>query len=640
MAEFSGSIRITAGDENKYSLILKCWEDSYSIESNTSRVYWWVGIRSNTQYHAFNSVPQHFKVVVNGTTVHDKDHTLSCGAGKTVGVADGYTTITHNADGSKSISASASFSCSNTQYYSPRSGSCSGTVNLTTIPRATTPSINKPSLDCGDTITISGTSASSSFSHKVYVAWNGTTTYLGTIASGTTSPSFSYTIPTDWEKNLPNSTSGIATFTLETFSGSTSVGSKSVNATIKVRSGIVPSIGTISISDTNSICAGIGQYVQNQSKLKFTIATSGNQSSTITSVSTKFNSQTYTGSTFTTQAIQSSGSISYTITVTDSRGRSATKSGSVTVVAYNPPSLTNVSAKRANSSYVVDEVNGTYALLHFSVGFTSLNSKNVTSFYIQYRKSGATTWTKINSWDNNYTLTQDYKAGNLFTSTTATYEIAFGVKDKFMSDYSWQIVTVTPTYTLINFGKDGKSLTFFGQDGDSANTLTINGNLAINSVKESISSIKLLVNDGSNVMYRDLDKLVSSIKNAMYPVGAVYITYNNTNPSTFLGGTWEQFGQGRTLIGEGTGNDGQHSVTFGTNVTGGEYKHRIKDEEAPVRNLVQQGVTGWVQIRWDASPGGTNLLYDAVGRDSKYPRQQEMSLMQPYVTVYFWRRTA
>ena len=416
MAEFSGSIRITAGDENKYSLILKCFEDSYSIENNTSRVYWWVGIRSNTQYHAFNSVPQHYKVVVNGTTVLDKDFTLTCGKGQTLGVADGYTTITHNADGSKSINASASFSCSNTQYYSPRSGSCSGTVNLTTIPRATTPSINKPSLDCGDTITISGTSASSSFSHKVYVAWNGTTTYLGTIASGTTSPSFSYTIPTDWEKNIPNSTSGIATFTLETFSGSTSVGSKSVNATIKVRSGVVPSIGTISISDTNSICAGIGQIVQSQSALKFAISASGSQGSSISSISTRFNSADYIGSNFTTSTIYASGTINYTTTVTDSRGRTASKSGSVTVVPYSRPSMTNISAKRANSSYVIDEASGTYALLHFKVGFTSLSGKNVTSFYIQYRVSGTSSWTKINSWDNNYTLEQDYKAGNLFTA--------------------------------------------------------------------------------------------------------------------------------------------------------------------------------------------------------------------------------
>ena len=491
MAEFSGSIRITAGDENKYSLILKCWEDSYSIENNTSRVYWWVGIRSNTQYHNHQGLSEHYKVVVNGTTVHDADHTVSVGSGQTVGIADGYTTVTHNADGSKSISASASFSCGSTAYYAPRSGSCSGSLTLTTIPRATSPSIDKPSLDCGDTITISGTSASSNFSHKVYVAWNGTTTYLGTIASGTTSPSFSYTIPTDWEKNLPSSTSGIATFTLETFSASTSVGSKSVNATIKVRSGVVPNIGTVSISDTNSICTGIGQYVQNQSKLKFSIVTSGNQGSTITSVLTKFNGQTYSGSTFTTQAIQNSGTLSYTITVTDSRGRTATKSGSVSVTTYSPPSLTNVSAKRANSSYAVDESSGTYALLHFKVGFTSLSNKNVTSFYIQYRASGTSSWTKINSWGNNYTLEQDYKAGNLFTSTTSTYEIAFGVKDKFMSDYSWQIVTVTPTYTLINFGSSGNSVALFAQSNDEENTLEINGTikLLVNNVMQSINSI-------------------------------------------------------------------------------------------------------------------------------------------------------
>ena len=624
MAEFSGSIRITAGDENKYSLILKCWEDSYSIENNTSRVYWWVGIRSNTQYHAFNSVPQHFKVVVNGTTVHDKDHTLSCGAGKTVGVADGYTTITHNADGSKSISASASFSCSNTQYYSPRSGSCSGTVNLTTIPRATTPSINKPSLDCGNTITISGTSASSSFSHKVYVAWNGTTTYLGTIASGTTSPSFSYTIPTDWEKNLPNSTSGIATFTLETFSGSTSVGSKSVNATIKVRSGVVPSIGTISISDTNSICSGIGQIVQSQSALKFAISASGSQGSSISSISTRFNSADYIGSNFTTSTIYASGTINYTTTVTDSRGRTASKSGSVTVVPYSRPSMTNISAKRANSSYVIDEASGTYALLHFKVGFTSLSGKNVTSFYIQYRVSGTSSWTKINSWDNNYTLEQDYKAGNLFTSTTATYEVAFGVKDKFMNDYSWNIFTVTPTYTLINFGKDGRSLTFFGQDANQKDTLTILGDI--------VAPIFL---------------------SKIFPIVAVYITYGNTNPGTFLGGTWERFGQGRTLVGEGTGNDGSTSMSFDTYTVGGEYRHKLTIDELPSHAhkphdwdviTAQGGNTGYYNMTYLSDRTGVfnpfTYDYDKDRYGSYVGNNEPHYNVPPYVVTYFWRRIA
>lgn len=654
MAQFSGNIGIGTGQTDKYSLLLGVSEKSYSIENNTSQVEWRVGIRSNTAYHNHYGLSETYVVNINGTVVHNAVHTPTVNSGATVWVASGTTTVSHNTDGSKSISVSASFNNADRDTYLPTTGSCSGSLKLTTIPRATTPSIDKPSLDCGGVIKISGTSASSNFSHKVYVTWNGTKTQIGTIASGTTTPSFSYTIPTDWEKSIPDSTSGIATFTLETISGSTSVGSKTVNATIKVRSGVVPSIGTVSISDTNSICAGIGQYVQSQSKLKFTIATSGNQGSTTTSVSTKFNGQTYSGSTFTTQAIQNSGKLTYTITVTDSRGRTATKSGSTTVVAYSPPSLTNVSAKRANSGYAVDESSGTYALLHFKVGFTSLSNKNVTSFYIQYRTSGATTWTKINSWDNNYTLNQDYKAGNLFTSTTSTYEIAFGVKDKFMNDYSWQIVTVTPTYTLINFGKDGKSLTFFGQDGNNANRLTVNGDLAINSVKENTSSTKMLVNGGNTVMYRDWDKLVNSIKSAMYPVGSVYITYNNVNPGTFLGGTWERFGQGRTLVGEGTGNDGSTSMSFTANSTGGNYNHNhiygIKLNEyygATANFRVRKPDGSWQDGAKDGAEyaifNNSNQAGDKKLNTMTYKIESNTSnssAMQPYIVVYFWRRTA
>ena len=654
MAQFSGSIGISTGQTDKYSLLLDVSEKSYSIENNTSQVEWRVGIRSNTAYHNHYGLSETYVVNINGTVVHNAVHTPTVNSGATVWVASGTTTVSHNADGSKSISVSASFNNADRGTYLPTTGSCSGSLKLTTIPRATTPSIDKPSLDCGSAIKISGTSASSNFSHKVYVTWNGTKTQIGTIASGTTTPSFSYTIPTDWEKNIPDSTSGIATFTLETISGSTSVGSKTVNATIKVRSGVVPSIGTVSISDTNSICAGIGQYVQSQSKLKFTIATSGNQGSTTTSVSTKFNGQTYSGSTFTTQAIQNSGTLTYTITVTDSRGRTATKSGSITVVAYSPPSLTNVSAKRANSGYAVDESSGTYALLHFKVGFTSLSSKNATSFYIQYRASGATTWTKINLWANNYTLNQDYKAGNLFTSTTTTYEIAFGVKDKFMSDYSWQIVTVTPTYTLINFGKDGKSLTFFGQDGNSANILTINGDLAINSVKENTSSVKLLVANGSTVMYRDWNKLVNSIKSAMYPVGSVYITYNNINPGTFLGGTWERFGQGRTLVGEGTGNDGSTSMSFTANASGGSYSHshiygiKVNEYYGSNANIrVRKSDGSWQDGAKDGAEyaifNNSNQAGNKKLNTMTYKIESNTSnssTMQSYIVVYFWRRTA
>lgn len=649
MAQFSGNIGISTGQTDKYSLLLDVSEKSYSIENNTSTVEWWVGIRSNTAYHNHYGLAETYTVVINGSTVHSAVHKPTVGNGQTVWVASGTATVGHNADGSKTVAVSASFNNADRGTYLPTTGSCSGSLKLTTIPRATVPSVDKPSLDCGSVIKFTGTSASSNFSHKLYSSWNGEEKLIATLDKGSTAVSYSYTIPTSWESDMPNTTSAIATFILETLNGNTVIGRKSINATVKVRSGVLPTIGNPTIEDTNSISKEMGLYVQSQSCIKFVIPTSGNQGSTITSVSTKFNDQTYSGSTFTTQAIQNSGTLTYTITVTDSRGRTATKSGSVSVVAYNPPSLTNVSAKRANSGYAVDESSGTYALLHFKVGFTGLSNKNVTSFYIQYRASGATSWTKINSWANNYTLNQDYKAGNLFTSTTTTYEIAFGVKDKFMSDYSWQIVTVTPTYALINFGKDGKSLTFFGQDGNNANRLTVNGDLAINSVKENTSSTKILVNGGNTVMYRDWNKLVNSIKSAMYPVGSVYITYNNVNPGTFLGGTWERFGQGRTLVGEGTGNDGSTSMSFTPNSSDGKYKntHYHVTSFGWDMNAFYAGKPDGAKNgdynRTSVIPNG--YIINAGSSQTSQSRlnwtdDRTISNVQPYIVVFFWRRTA
>lgn len=649
MAQFSGNIGIGTGQTDKYSLLLDVSEKSYSIENNTSTVEWWVGIRSNTAYHNHYGLAETYTVVINGSTVHSAVHKPTVGNGQTVWVASGTATVGHNADGSKTVAVSASFNNADRGTYLPTTGSCSGSLKLTTIPRATVPSVDKPSLDCGSVIKFTGTSASSNFSHKLYTTWNNEEKLIATLDKGSTAVSYSYTIPTSWEKNMPNTTSAIATFILETLNGNTVIGRKSINATVQVRSGIVPTVGNPTIEDTNSISKAMGLYVQSQSCIKFTIPTSGNQGSTITSVSTKFNGQTYSGSTFTTQAIQNSGTLSYKITVTDSRGRTATKSGSINVVAYNPPSLTNVSAKRANSSYAIDESSGTYALLHFKVGFTSLSNKNVTSFYIQYRASGATSWTKINSWANNYTLEQDYKAGNLFTSTTTTYEIAFGVKDKFMSDYSWQIVTVTPTYALINFGKDGKSLTFFGQDGNNANRLTVNGDLAINSVKENTSSTKMLVNGGNTVMYRDWDKLVNSIKSAMYPVGSVYITYNNVNPGTFLGGTWERFGQGRTLVGEGTGNDGSTSMSFTPNSSDGKYKntHYHVTSFGWDMNAFYAGKPDGAKNndynRTSVIPNGYIVSANSSSTSQSrlnWTDDRTISNVQPYIVVFFWRRTA
>src|SRR5574344_1357679 len=65
-----------------------------------------------------------------------------------------------------------------------------------------------------------------------------------------------------------------------------------------------------------------------------------------------------------------------------------------------------------------------------------------------------------------------------------------------------------------------------------------------------------------------------------YPVGSIYISTSSTNPSSLYGGTWESYGQGRTLIGVGSGIDANGTVqTFYVDQTGGEYTHTLSIDE-------------------------------------------------------------
>lgn len=121
-----------------------------------------------------------------------------------------------------------------------------------------------------------------------------------------------------------------------------------------------------------------------------------------------------------------------------------------------------------------------------------------------------------------------------------------------------------------------------------------------------------------------------------YPVGSVYISISsNFNPNTSFGGTWERFGQGRTLIGEGTGNDGSTSMSFTANSTGGEYKHKLTLKELPssVWNSDSGQQTGGLKQAFNlGSQSGANT------RATNF--DQPHNNIQPYITVYFWKRTA
>lgn len=126
-----------------------------------------------------------------------------------------------------------------------------------------------------------------------------------------------------------------------------------------------------------------------------------------------------------------------------------------------------------------------------------------------------------------------------------------------------------------------------------------------------------------------------------YPVGSVYISISsNFNPNTSFGGTWERFGQGRTLIGEGTGNDGSTSMTFTANDTGGEYKHKLTVDEIPSHS--HKYYSPIIQTVTAASSGSAYGNYNKsyLIESSRTGGDGYHNNVQPYITVYFWKRTA
>lgn len=167
-------------------------------------------------------------------------------------------------------------------------------------------------------------------------------------------------------------------------------------------------------------------------------------------------------------------------------------------------------------------------------------------------------------------------------------------------------------------------------------------NLKITGVSNNLSNFKTETDTRFTATKEELTNLINTTIdntiNSIYPIGSVYISLTETNPGTYLKGTWEQFGQGRTLIGVGTGNDGTNTQAFEANATGGEYKHKLVIDEIPSHNhkyyspIVQEVLNSSKTSTYGNYNKDYKIDSDSVGGDGYHNN------IQPYITVYFWKR--
>jgi hypothetical protein len=120
----------------------------------------------------------------------------------------------------------------------------------------------------------------------------------------------------------------------------------------------------------------------------------------------------------------------------------------------------------------------------------------------------------------------------------------------------------------------------------------------------------------------------------VYPVGSIYISVTNTNPGTIFGGTWATFGNGRVLVGNDTSQ-----LEFDTvKETGGaKTNSTVITHTHDTTHMV--GTTDGTYGTFDSSsttPGTSKVLTSAAPAGAL----TSMSIVQPYIVVYFWERTA
>lgn len=566
-------------------------------------------------------------------------------AGQSYGTksVSGSITVTHKSDGSLSGYVKLRFDAPGTS-----GGWSPGTTDLntdwtacTTIARASSISVSGSQLGSGVSVTIDR--KSSSFTHKVeykFVESDWTTISSNAATSATFTP------PVSLATQIPSAETGALTVRVTTFNGSTQIGdsvTKSVN--LKVPTNIVPSLSDLSATRIdNGVPSGWGIYVKNKSQVKITASgANGAQGSTIAGYSITGPGLSVNASSGTTEVLSSTGTLTYTCTVTDTRGRTASKTVSINVVDYTHPNI-SMSAERCTSDGI-KSINGTYLRIVITFSYASVSGKNSIA-----SKSCSCNGVSNSSFASGtaFVLAANCSIGNHYTVNAS-------VKDA-LGNTATASVEVTTSYRILNVNKNKNGLAI-GKFSEKAAFEVNMDSYFLKNIKSNFTVEGALTVDG--------DVTLPKLLNKIYPVGAVYITYNNVNPGTFLGGTWERFGQGRTLIGEGTGDDGTDSQTFTANSTGGEYKHyhAVQVGYTIMYGAVTNGNetkaimvakladdSGWAEAVNDTGYGTTKKINKSIesgfkdissyaSARSSTGTTSNSSTVQPYITVYFWKRT-
>ena len=426
---------------------------SQSIEGNYSVITWTLKGAGGSTSGYWTNVKEKY-VTVNGST--QSNTTLQTTYNGTVAFS-GTTTIYHNADGTKNFSASAGGAF---YYYGSYNSTGSGTWSLPTIPRSSTISYGEFTMGSSGNITI--TPASSGFTHTITYQFGSKT---GTIADKTSNTTVTWTPSTsDLAGQIPNDVRGTGTLTITTYSGSTTIGSRNYTFYCNLPSSVIPTVGTITLAPQT-----YSHLIQGKNTVK--VSVSGCSAGTGSSIkSYTFSgpgiSSTTTSTSATSNIISNTGTLTYAVSVTDNRGRTASKTATITCYAWNTPMITIDAYRVASSTSTTANDSGTYVRCTYSLSYSSVNNTNDVTVKVYYKKNTAS------SYSSTTILTDGTStSGNTVLSSidaASTYDIYATITDNYGGSSSSNHETIFSAERVLNVRSNGTGIAF-GKMADTDN---------------------------------------------------------------------------------------------------------------------------------------------------------------------------
>ena len=488
----------TATFSGKYghNMTLEVWSDwnRPDTASNSSTVNVQARLITNG-YASMWGVTADLTITINGGSAIEHP-AINIGTGSSQLIFAHDYNVPHNSDGTKTVGIKISVAL-NTGGYG--SSMVAFDLPLSNIPRAS--DVSDATGTIGSAMTINISRKSSSFTHTVKYSFDSKS---GTIATGV-GTSCSWTPPADLATVIPNATSGIGGITVDTYSGSTKIGSKSAQLTLNVPSSMTPKLGSITLTDSNTAVknllntANTFAEIVSDIKVAFNNAT-GVQGSTITDYHAEIvnKNQSTSDNNGNLGLMKWNGSAQVKAWVVDSRGRSSNAvTTNITVLEYFLPTLT-FTAVRGDTNQSSDKivVSRTAKIAPLKIGNVQKNS-----FKLSFKTApfGTTTYTADTGAGVNDKVTNTLTNSKATLSGTfdigKSYEVYGVLEDALTSSGTVKAPPVSPEKMVMGMAETAVS---FGKYPENANA--VDSDWVFKYKNKDIQHHQLSANDGSAIL--------------------------------------------------------------------------------------------------------------------------------------------